>query len=366
MEFRDFNDARTLARWLEERDENKLDALFKSALEVKRRFRGEGIYLRGLIEISNICRKNCLYCGIRSGNRNVERYELTDEQVLEEARFSLEAGYGSVVLQGGERSDGVFTERISRLVYKIKKLDAGGGRGLGITLSLGEQSREGYREWFRAGAHRYLLRIESSDRRLYESIHPSGPLHGYDNRIKALEDLKSEGYIMGTGVMIGLPGQTVEHLAGDLLFFKKIGAAMVGMGPYIPHPDTPMGASGVRLCPDSSADAGKLLLSLKMVALLRHLLPGANIAATTALQVLAPDGRERALLAGANVVMPNMTDVSVRKNYQLYSGKSGLEDTAQDTKDKLVQNLDRLGIRVEWNEWGDPGKQMPDCILGNR
>lgn len=401
MEMQDYTDINVMEGWLAERNPDKVKTLLDSGFAVKKRFRGDKIYLRGLIEVSNRCRKNCLYCGIRCGNGAVERYELTDEQILEEARFSLVSGYGSVVLQGGERSDSAFVERIARLLHGIKRLgrDAGAlpGGGLGITLSLGEQPREVYREWYRAGAHRYLLRIESSVQALYESIHPRDGLHRFDARMAALEDLKAEGYVLGTGVMIGLPGQTLRHLAEDLLFFKKTGARMVGMGPYIPHPDTPMGRYCGRVTAENGAavaerisapgkDSGKgygpgsraegtgggdwqplesgagylpdgerLQLSLKMVALLRHILPASNIAAATALQVLAPDGREQALLSGANVVMPNLTEASVRKNYQLYTGKSGLEDTAQDTKNKLVETLRRFGIRVGWYEWGDPG-----------
>ncbi|MEG0517694.1 MAG: radical SAM protein [Bacteroidales bacterium] len=370
-----------------------LERLYAQAYEKKIENRGANVYFRGLIEISNKCRKNCLYCGIRNGNEKVVRYDLTDKQVLDEAQFALDAGYGSVVLQGGEQSGRAFTERITGLVEELVKLrrskmakgvmkknsdhggdcdndpcnscDSGSRSGisgessLGITLSLGEQSKEVYHQWYQAGAHRYLLRIEASNKELYNKIHPvdndvDKKNHSYESRIQALKDLQLVGYLTGTGVMIGLPFQTYEDLAHDLLFFKELGVDMVGMGPYIPHGDTPLG----RMYPTPGelgnlSYRGKLELSLKMVAVLRCLMPHINIAATTALQVLAPDGRERALLAGANIIMPNVTDLSVKGNYNLYDGKPGLCDDAGATKDKLEKNLAELGIPIGWDMKGD-------------
>ena len=366
------------------------------AYALKLQHRGPQVYLRGLIEISNKCRKNCLYCGIRAGNRQVCRYEMSDEQVLQEAQFALDAGYGSVAIQGGERSDREFTERITRLVWQIRHLRKGGTpkkmsdqewkeapqNNLGITLSLGEQTREIYDEWYKAGATRYLLRIEASNKELYEKLHPGFALtgdnpkeaanHSYERRVQALHDLKAAGYLLGSGVMIGLPFQTQEHLEEDLQFLKNLGVDMVGMGPYIPHEDTPLGKivnhwkTGAPL-PDelvllASQPRGDfwnlsneelLQLSVDMVARLRILLPDINIAATTALQVLDPMGREQAILHGANVIMPNMTETSLRGNYSLYQGKQGVEDDAVSTRDKLVENLSGLGITIGWDERGD-------------
>ena len=338
------------------------------------------VYLRGLIEISNICRKNCLYCGIRCGNCAVQRYELSDEQILQEAQFALDSGYGSVVLQGGERTDSAYVERIARLVRQIKELRPSESahapafnQPLGITLSLGEQSREVYKEWYNAGAHRYLLRIEASNRQLYEKIHPSGSeiekkMHSYDARVQALHDLKSVGYITGSGVMIGLPYQTHENLDEDLKFFKEFGVDMVGMGPYIPHKETPLGRLVLQEWEkkkrgETYADLGvfafmddsdKLELSIEMVRRLRKMMPHINIAATTALQVLDPDGREKAVLAGANVIMPNITETGQRKNYQLYEGKPGVNDDAASTKSQLEANLDKIGVSIGWWQVGDP------------
>lgn len=374
-------------------DKDDLKNLYAQAYEKKIENRGANVYFRGLIEISNRCRKNCLYCGIRNGNERVVRYDLTDKQVLDEAQFALDAGYGSVVLQGGEQANRAFTERITRLIKELVKLrrsketnevtkknsvnegdcdndhcnsyQTGSRSGiceessLGITLSLGEQSKEVYDQWYHAGARRYLLRIEASNKELYNKIHPvdtgvDKKNHSYESRIQALKDLQSAGYLTGTGVMIGLPFQTYEDLAHDLLFFKEFGVDMVGMGPYIPHGDTPLGR--MVAVPGELGNLSyqeKLELSLKMVAVLRCLMPHINIAATTALQVLAPDGRERALLAGANIIMPNVTDLSVKGNYNLYDGKPGLSDDAGATKDKLEKNLARLGIPIGWNLKGD-------------
>ena len=371
------------------------------AYALKLQHRGPQVFLRGLIEISNRCRKNCLYCGIRAGNGQVCRYEMTDEQVLQEAQFALDAGYGSVAIQGGERSDREFTGRITRLVWQIRHLQKGGDplkvmqmvpgeesavfppqNNLGITLSLGEQSREVYDEWYKAGATRYLLRIEASNRDLYEKIHPGFALtgsnakeaanHSYERRVQALHDLKAAGYLLGSGVMIGLPFQTRDHLEEDLQFLKNLGVDMVGMGPYIPHEDTPLGKivahwkTGAplpdELVPLAAQPRGDfwnlsneelLQLSVDMVAKLRILLPDINIAATTALQVLDPMGRELAILHGANVIMPNMTETSLRGNYSLYQGKQGVEDDAASTRDKLVENLSGLGITIGWDERGD-------------
>ena len=358
---------------------------------MKLEHRGPEVYFRGLIEISNRCRKNCLYCGIRAGNGCVQRYEMTDEQVLQEAQFALDAGYGSVAIQGGERNDSEFVERITRLVWQIRHLQKGGVQAgescreendLGITLSLGEQSVDVYREWLKAGASRYLLRIEASNRKLYEKLHPGfaftgnngrdALMHSYERRLQALYDLKSVGYLLGSGVMIGLPFQRYAHLEEDLQFLRNLGVDMVGMGPYIPHDETPLGKivahwrTGAPLpdelkelsgCPRGDfwnlSNRELLDICIDMVARLRILLPDINIAATTALQVLDPMGREEALMAGANVIMPNMTESSLRGNYALYQGKHGVEDDAVATRDKLLENLRRLDIPVGWNRRGD-------------
>lgn len=305
--------------------------LFAEAVRVRNRAVGDQVYLRGLIELSNRCRKNCLYCGIRNGNSAAERYTLTDGQVLAAAEYAWRSGYGSVVIQAGERTDGVFVERIERLVRQIKTLSDG---ELGITLSLGEQERETYRRWFGAGAHRYLLRIEASSPELYARLHPAD--HRYEKRLECLGWLKEEGYQVGTGVMIGLPYQSVEDLADDLLFFRNLDIDMCGMGPYIEFPGTPLAE-----VPCAFARDERLRLALRMIALLRLLMPDINIASTTALHALHPQGRELGIAAGANVMMPNLTPAVVRANYKLYDNKP-------------LQDMDLRGFNVALDSgWGD-------------
>ena len=331
-----------LIRFLDEKDSIKIEELLTTAYNIKVKNIGSKVYLRGLIELSNICSKNCLYCGLRHANSNVVRYELSQEQVLDAAMFAWKANYGSLVLQAGERRGSSYTKQITRLVRKIKALSNG---ELGITLSLGEQSKEVFQEWFDAGAHRYLLRIESSNPDLYSKIHPQDAHHSWERRVKALLDLKEVGYQTGTGVMIGLPYQSSLDLAKDLLFMKEIGIHMVGMGPYLTHSETPLS----KIVHKNQG----LELTLKMVALLRILMPKINIAATTAMQVIDPEGREKAVLSGANVIMPNMTISQVRKDYQIYENKPGIEDDAAISKSKLEENLKNRGIEIGWSEWGD-------------
>ncbi|MFA6770454.1 MAG: [FeFe] hydrogenase H-cluster radical SAM maturase HydE [Bacteroidales bacterium] len=331
-----------LIRFLDEKDPIKVKNLLTKAYNIKVKNIGSRVFLRGIIELSNICSKNCYYCGLRQSNHNVERYELSQEQVLEAAMFAWKAKYGSLVLQAGERTGVGYTAKITELVRKIKDLSNG---ELGITLSLGEQSKEIYQEWFDAGAHRYLLRIESSNPDLYNKIHPKNSHHSWEKRVKALYNLKDVGYQTGTGVMIGLPFQTSKDLADDLLFMKEIGIHMVGMGPYLRHSETPLGKM-------SDENQG-LELTLKMVALLRILMPKINIAATTAMQVIDPEGREKAVLSGANIIMPNMTVSEVRQNYQIYENKPGIEDDAAISKSKLEENLKKNNIEIGWSEWGD-------------
>ena len=319
------------------------DAAFEAALReeayrVKVATVGPEVYLRGLIEISNICVKNCLYCGIRRDIR-CPRYELTEDEVLATAHTAAERHFGSVVIQGGERTDAALTGKITRLLKAIKAIDTGDDPPLGITLSLGEQSREVYEEWFDAGAHRYLLRIESSNPDLYRRIHPKD--HSYDRRLQALFDLKEIGYQAGTGAMIGMPFQTAEDMAGDLLFYRQFDAPMVGMGPYNPHPETPLTLAGV---PYPSAEK-RFSLGLKMIALLRLLMPDINIAAATALEVLDPRGREKGLLSGANVIMPNITPAAQMAKYNLYDRKTLNASDVRDLADR--------GIIIGYGRWGD-------------
>lgn len=291
---------------------DRQEQLFEKAFAKKQSVVGEYVYLRGLIELSNICTKNCSYCGIRKDNVAVDRYQLDQKSVIEAAKNAAAWNFGSIVIQSGENCSDNFISFIEDTLYKIGEAVE---EKLFVTLSLGEQSEETYRRWFKAGADRYLLRIESSNRELFESIHPNDGEHSYDRRLEAIKSLQRVGYQTGTGFMIGVPGQTIEHMVDDIQFLKDMDIDMVGMGPFLSHADTPMGDAV------TISDNDKFDLTLKMIASLRLEMEDINIAATTALQAIKPFGREDALMAGANVIMPNITPGVFRENYNLYPNK---------------------------------------------
>ncbi len=326
-------------------DEPEKEQLFQAAYRLKLKYSGATVSLRGLIEMGNICSKNCLYCGIRSSNSRIQRYRLSADDVVRMAKYADDLQYGSVVIQSGEIEMDRHTEEIEEILHRIR--DFSGGK-MGVTLSLGEQTEEVYRRWFQAGAHRYLLRIETSNPALYAELHPSN--HSYVRRKECLDILKRCGYQVGTGVMIGLPGQTLEDLADDILFFAAQDADMIGMGPWLPHPDTPLGKD----FPDTADFRFRQLESgLKMIAVTRLFLHDTNIAATTALQTLAANGRERGLLAGANVIMPNITDTAYRGSYQLYTGKPDCDENAPEIRRRLTDSITEIGETINWSQHGD-------------
>lgn len=326
--------------------EDEMQAVFDKALSVKEETVGRNVYLRGLIELSNICRKNCLYCGIRRGNANVTRYSLSHDEVIEAARFTEEAGFGSIVIQSGELLGDAFIDTLTSYVEEIHSLFP----ELLITLSCGEQTPEVYRRWFQAGARRYLLRIESSNRELYGKIHPNDESHSFDARIKALHDLRDEGYQVGTGVMIGLPWQTIDNLADDLLFFKDLDVDMIGMGPFIEHSETPLYAEREHLWPLKT----RFEKSLLMIAALRLLMPTINIASSTALESLDPLGRQKGLLAGANVVMPNVTPIYKKQNYRLYEDKPGVHLDPSQSLQAIRESIEGCGEHIRYRNPGIP------------
>ena len=327
-------------------DEAEIQELYAAARAIRDERIGNKVYLRGLIEYSNRCSKNCYYCGIRAGNVHAFRYEVNDEEVLAAAKFAWENRYGSIVLQSGERSDRKFTSHISDL---IKKIHSTTNNELRITLSCGEQTESVYREWYDLGVQRYLLRIEASNPELYKKLHPDNKNHSFESRLQALKTLIKIGYQTGTGVMIGLPFQTVEDLAGDLAFIRDSDVAMVGMGPYIEHAETPLFRYRDQLLPAKK----RVELSLKMIAILRLMRPTINIASTTALQTLDPMGREKGLRAGANVIMPNLTPVMYKKSYDLYEGKPCLDDEPGDCASCIEKRIQMAGCQVAYGEWGD-------------
>lgn len=334
-----------LRQILELESPDDLDRLFKAAYAVKERFSGRKVFLRGLIEVSNICRKDCYYCGIRKSISTMKRFQLSLEEIVNAAMWAHSRHYGSIVIQGGERNDEPFIKLIEDAILEIKEKSAG---RLGITLSMGEQTPEIYQRWFNAGAHRYLLRIESSNPELYRKLHP--PDHSHDARLRCLDLLKAIGYQIGTGVMIGLPFQTIDDLIGDLLFFQEMDVDMIGMGPYLVSRDTPLAKEMPNF---ETLKEQQLKLGLKMIAAARLLLKDVNIAATTALQALDPKGREQGLLAGANVIMPNLTDVQYRSSYQLYDNKPCLDENSEQCRFCLERRVQSIGETIAWDEWGD-------------
>ena len=285
------------------------------------------------------------YCGIRRSNPAVRRYELALDEIVAGAKLAAAFGYGAAVLQGGERTDGRFVDFVTEAVRRIRALPDPPA----LTLSFGEQSLETYRMWRDAGAERYLLRIETSDPGLYAALHPDSTLSA---RRAALIRLREAGFQVGTGVMIGLPGQSAAMLARDVEFFRTIDADMIGMGPWIPHHETPLGAEH----PGSRAeDLRRLELGLRMIAVTRLQLKDVNIAATTALQSISPaDGRERGILAGANVIMPNVGGLEHRADYTLYDGKAGMDENAENTRRKLDESLAAIGEYVRYGVSGTP------------
>ena len=318
-------------------------ALFSRSAEVKEKYVGNKVWFRGLIEFSNICSKDCLYCGIRKGNRNLERYSLDDEEILAAAKYAFDNRYGSVVLQSGELENKNVTGRIENLLHRIKQLSEG-------KLSVGEQEPDVYGKWFKAGAHRYLLRIEATNEKLYRKIHPDNSKHDFRRRLDCLKSLQKTGYQTGTGVMIGLPFQTLEDLADDLIFMKNFDIDMCGMGPYIEHADTPL----IRLESELLPLSGRFDLTLKMIAILRIMMKDINIVAATALQAIDPMGREKGIKAGANIIMPNITPAKYRKSYQLYENKPCTEDSAEDCQNCLEARIGMAGSEIIYDEWGDP------------
>lgn len=299
-------------------------ALFALADETRKKYVGDGVHLRGLIEFSNYCSRNCRYCGIRAGNSKVRRYRLSAAEILGCARAAVELGYKTIVMQSGE--DPLWgPKKLVTLVEEVKN-----ATGLAITLSVGEYSKEEYKTLRKAGADRFLLRFETSDRALFAALKPDSD---YDHRFNCLAWLKDAGFQVGSGVMAGLPGQTLESLADDILLFKKLDLDMVGIGPFIPNPDTPLaGAAG-----------GTLDLALRMVALTRIVTKNTHIPATTAMGSIDPQGRQKALRCGANVLMPNISPVEHRVDYSLYPGKICVNDQPEQCAGCIDAMLRSLG-----------------------
>ncbi len=303
--------------------------LFKSADEIRRKNYGTAVYIRGLIEFTNYCKKNCYYCGIRCNNKNTLRYRLSKEDILECCALGYEIGCRTFVLQGGE-DDKISDDEICDIVRCIK----GKHPDCEVTLSFGEKSYESYKKYRDAGAGRYLLRHETADEAHYMKLHPKSSV--FSNRRRCLFDLKELGYQVGSGFMVGSPYQTVENIISDLRFLQELRPDMIGIGPFIPHKDTKF----------SDAPAGTLGVTLRLIAILRHMFPESLIPATTALGTIAKGGREQGLLVGANVVMPNFSPLSVRKKYAIYDDKICTDEEAAEGIEKLKNNVKSIGYEV--------------------
>lgn len=321
---------------LNSKDDNIKNKLFKYSRQKSVSKFGKKIFTRGLIEISNYCKNDCFYCGIRRGNKNARRYRLTKEEILECCKIGYDLDFRSFVFQGGEDPYFIDDEIMCDIVSSVRKKYP----DCAITLSLGERSFESYEKLYKAGANRYLLRHETSNPCHYEKLHPTEL--SLKNRLKCLEDLKKIGYQVGTGIMVGSPYQTIEDIAEDILFIKDFKPHMIGLGPFIPHKDSIF----------KDFPHGSLNLTLKIIAILRLMLPNALIPATTALGTIDKNGREMGILAGANVVMPNLSPKSVRKNYLLYDNKISTGEEAAEGRKALELKMESIGYTLS-NERGD-------------
>lgn len=321
------------------RNEELFRILAEKSVKVREQYFGRQVYIRGLIEFTNYCKNDCYYCGIRRGNKKAERYRLSKEEILECCETGYYLGFRTFVLQGGE--DGYFNpEKMADLVASVKAAYP----DCAVTLSVGEREKEVYRLWREAGADRYLLRHETANEEHYRKLHPASLSASY--RKECLWNLKELGYQVGTGFMVGSPYQTAEHLAEDLLFIHQLNPQMVGIGPYVTHKETPF----------ADMESGSSDLTLYLLAILRLMLPKVLLPATTALGTVVSDGRERGILAGANVVMPNLSPLSVRKKYLLYDNKAAADSEAAEGLARLKKQVREIGYEVVVSRGDYPDK----------
>ncbi|MBQ3497897.1 MAG: [Clostridia bacterium] len=312
-----------------ERDEESAELLSVKADAVRHEYYGTDIYIRGLVEISNICKNDCLYCGIRANNKNCERYRLTEEEILSCCKEGYKLGIRTFVLQGGE--DAHFTDEIlCNLIKQIKNNHP----DCAVTLSLGESSKDSYKALYDAGADRYLLRHETADSEHYSKLHPSGM--SFENRMQCLHNLKDIGYQVGCGFMVGSPYQTVDNIVKDLMFIEKFQPDMCGIGPFIPHKDTPF----------ALFEQGSVELTCYLLSIIRLICPKVLLPATTALATIDEQGREKGILAGANVIMPNLSPEFARAKYELYDGKLSTGTEAAENIRKIKNSMKKIGYRV--------------------
>ena len=348
--------------WLRQNDETQLEKLWNKAEQIRKENVGDQVHLRGLIEISNICTRQCLYCGIRAGNSNVKRYKLSSDEVMNAAQYAVKFGYGSIVIQSGEDLT-INADWIADLLRSIKN-----DTDLAITLSLGERSVEDWTLWKKSGADRYLLRFETSNPALFNVIHP--PRTEEKSRIEMLMQLRELGYEIGSGIMVGIPGQEYNDLVNDINLFRELNLDMIGLGPFLPHPDTPLGKlfesdpktglfsrkpwtdeqqqyfqkNGLPILDLKDQVSPSDVLVFKMLAIARCVCPKANIPSTTAIATIdAENGRKNGLNRGANVVMPNLTPMQYREQYEIYPNKAAIRQTPEQTNAQVMQHLHEIG-----------------------
>lgn len=345
MSYCDIVDELRLNHWIPEagikyillsKDKNETDYLIEQAGLVRHRVYGNRVFIRGLIEISNFCKNNCYYCGIRCGNSSVQRYRLKAEDIIKCTEYGYELGFRTFVLQGGE--DLYFTDEVMcKIISDIKRIH----KDCAITLSLGERTTESYQAMFDAGADRYLLRHETSDKEHYSKLHPESM--NYDNRMKCLKDLKRIGYQTGCGMMVGSPYQTIDNIVDDLKFIHRLKPEMVGMGPFIPHAQTPF----------ADMKPGTAEMTIKLLSIIRLMFPNILLPATTALATITDNGRELGICAGANVVMPNLSPEYAREKYTLYNNIARKGPEAAEGLRLLSNQLKKAGYELEIGR-GDP------------
>ena len=302
------------------------DIYYKKADAIRREYCGNIVHLRALIEFSNFCKKQCLYCGINAKNKNVKRYRLCEQDIVKSAKYAQKIGFKTIVLQSGE-DDYFDAKKMCSIIEKIKELN------LAITLSIGEKTKDEYKAYKDSGADRYLLRIETTDENLYKKLHPNSD---FKNRLNCLYNLKELGFELGSGIMVGLPQQSIESIADDILFFKKIDVDMVGLGPFISNSETEL----------KNFPNGSYELALRSIAATRLLMPDINIPATTAMETLLKEGRKIALQSGANVVMPNITPQNIRGNYSLYPNKQSINALDDDSLNLLREEIASIGDSI--------------------
>ena len=339
-----------ILKWLREKDPQMIRTLIESADRLRHEKVGDAVHFRGLIELSSWCRRNCLYCGIRSSRPGLVRYRMTREEVLESAEIACRFGYGTVVLQAAE-DPGISEEFISEVIREIKKRF-----DMAVTLSLGERKKDEWIRWKAAGADRYLLRFETSNQRLFEAIHPKAPDTVYPNRFELLKQLREIGYEVGSGVMIGIPGQNMSDLAHDIKLFQELDLDMIGCGPFLAHPATPLGSFTGDLAADDQIRSKYRLpeadeqtessneMAFKVIALTRLVCPESNIPSTTAVATLDGEhGRVSGLSSGANVIMPNLTPTRYRALYEIYPNKAATFETAEQTHQTALEQIRSIG-----------------------